>query len=69
MVVDKYKMQRQLQNKKRTELISGINNYEMGISKFSKMRKSSKQRSAVQDIADGIELAERRKDFSMIFKK
>lgn len=62
-------MQEHLQNRNRNELIAGNQYYEMGISKFAKMRKENKQRTSVQDIADGIELSERRKEISMIFKK
>lgn len=69
MDVKKSIMQQHLQNRNRSELIAGNQYYEMGISKFAKMRKKNKQRTSVQDIADGIELSERRKKISMIFKK
>lgn len=69
MGINKSIMQEHLQGRNRHELIAGNQYYEMGISKFAKMRKANKQRTSVQDIADGIELAERRKEISSIFRK
>ena len=54
-------MHEHLSDRNRHELIANTPYYEMGISKYAKMRKANKQRTSVQDIADGIELSEMRK--------
>ena len=62
-------MQEHLNSRKRGEMLSRGNYYETGISKFARMRKDNNQRSVVQDIADGIELAESREEMRKFFKR
>ncbi len=68
MDIKKSIMQEHLSDRNRSERIANTNYYEMGISKFAKQRKQNKQRSSVQDIADGIELANTRKEIKSFFK-
>jgi len=62
MDIKKSIMQEHLSDRNRHEMIAGTQYYEMGISKYAKMRKNNKQRTLVQDIADGIELSEMKKN-------
>jgi hypothetical protein len=62
MDIKKSIMQEHLSDRNRHEMIASTQYYEMGISKYAKMRKNNKQRTLVQDIADGIELSEMKKN-------
>ncbi|CAI8218069.1 MAG: Uncharacterised protein [Cryomorphaceae bacterium] len=61
-------MQEHLSSRNKHEMIGGSSYYETGISKFARMRKDNKQRTIVQDIADGIELSERKKEIRNFLK-
>jgi|TARA_R110000782_G_scaffold68967_1_gene138766 hypothetical protein len=68
MDIKKPIMKEYLSERNQHERIAGGNYYETGISKFARMRKDNNQRSIVQDIADGIELAERREQIKKMFR-
>ena len=62
-------MQEQLERFLAKILVRQGNYYETGIYKFARMRKDNNQRSVVQDIADGIQLAESREEIRKFFKR
>ena len=68
MDIKKSIMQEHLSERNRSEMIAGTSFYEMGISKIARQKKEKKKINKIQYIADGIELANTRKDIKKFFK-
>lgn len=61
-------MQEYLSERNRNELSGGFDYYKTGISKISDFNQAKKRAVKISMIAEGIELAEQKKDFFSIYR-
>jgi len=61
-------MQEYLSNRNKNELSGGFDYYSTGIKKLASFKKAKDRAKKISMIAEGIELAEAKKDFYSIYK-
>lgn len=61
-------MKEYLQERNKNEFVGGNNYYETGIKKLAGIKKAQKRAKKISLIAEGIELANAKKDFYNIYK-
>ncbi len=61
-------MKEYLSERNRHELVGGFNYYETGIKKLAEFKKAKERAKKISMIAEGMELAEAKKDFFSIYK-
>ncbi len=57
-----------LSERNKNELVGGFNYYETGIKKLASFKAAKDRAKKISMIAEGIELAEQKKDFYSIYK-
>ncbi len=67
MISKKPIMQQFLNDRNRHELAGGFDYYKTGIKKMAEFKQAKKRAKKISQIAEGIELAEIRKDFKSIY--
>jgi|TARA_R110001599_G_scaffold80801_1_gene218007 hypothetical protein len=67
-VASKPVMQEYLSSRNKHELSGGFDYYKTGISKISEFNQAKKRAGKISMIAEGIELAEQKKDFFSIYR-
>lgn len=68
MITNKPIMRQFLNDRNKNEFVGGTDYYKTGIKKLAEFKSAKKRAKKISMIAEGIELAEAKKDFYSIYK-